>query len=495
MINITQTKTSLSIENFIIQLAKLENVSIDKNKLCYEYSLDGTRHSLIITYNSPNVEKLFSNSKFKQDAYAFAVVLGVINLTRFGSVLPRKLDISRFSQWINADLLNFLSQTIPHVWSEHRYQLHQTDFVRPEFIFNSSELDSATNFPLWNFQQIINNQTKLLVASGAGKDSLLCERLLEKAAVDYDIVTMNFDICGDFDKQDSLFVSAFKKELSKIHKVYIKDEYYPWLEERINNFEIRTKLTNKPFRVDAGGNLQLMFICVPIQVSYGYEIQAWGNEKSADLPNLTTDNGEEIAHQWLKSFAAEQQINQCFNKLFNNVKQASLLKPIEDVKIFKTLFSLDKKLVYKTHSCNFGKPWCCKCEKCAYVFAGFAAYGDFDKTVTAFGQNLFEKTDLLPIWSELMGLKNYIPWECIGSGTQVQIYFYRCFKKGITGAAVDFFIESILQDLHNQGMSEADIDRHFQMLEDKYSVVHENHHTMPDWLWTQIKPLLADVSG
>ncbi len=33
----------------------------------------------------------------------------------------------------------------------------------------------------------------------------------------------------------------------------------------------------------------------------------------------------------------------------------------------------------------------------------------------------------LNIWEELPGLKNFIPWECVGHPEEVQLYFYYTF--------------------------------------------------------------------
>ncbi|NET43213.1 MAG: hypothetical protein F6K15_15470 [Okeania sp. SIO2B3] len=43
------------------------------------------------------------------------------------------------------------------------------------------------------------------------------------------------------------------------------------------------------------------------------------------------------------------------------------------------------------------------------VFAGFCAYGDREKVIKAFGKDLFTMEENLYIWSELLGLKGYIP--------------------------------------------------------------------------------------
>lgn len=37
----------------------------------------------------------------------------------------------------------------------------------------------------------------------------------------------------------------------------------------------------------------------------------------------------------------------------------------------------------------------------------------------------------LNIWEELPGLKNFIPWECVGHPEEVQLYFYKVKNMGV----------------------------------------------------------------
>ena len=46
--------------------------------------------------------------------------------------------------------------------------------------------------------------------------------------------------------------------------------------------------------------------------------------------------------------------------------------------------------------------WCCDCPKCAFVFAGLAAFLAKEKVIEIFGENLFAKKDLFPLYRELL---------------------------------------------------------------------------------------------
>jgi len=59
--------------------------------------------------------------------------------------------------------------------------------------------------------------------------------------------------------------------------------------------------------------------------------------------------------------------------------------------------------------------------------------------IETFGNNLFEMEENLPIWEELLGLKGYIAWECVGIPEETQLYFYKLYVRGIQGKAPSLF--------------------------------------------------------
>ena len=481
-------------EQFRVKEASLVSIQLHSNSIEYHYDLDGDGHRFRVSYNSINFFQQFSLSS-KSEQHAFAVILGVIGFARFGAVLPKRLIVSEFSEYIPGFVYQFLQAVLPGVWSEHRYQLGMTDFKYPAWE-KEGNIYTETPFPLFAQEQALSKQRdlkadmqKVLLTSGAGKDSLLCAQLLEQSGITYDLVTLFFSLYGQFAQQKQMFKSVIGKNTQvRLHQVYFEDEYYQWLEERLNQWSIREIFSDKPFRVEAGETLISSLAYAPVQLAYGYPLQIWGNEKSADLPNLTLpDTGEPIAHQWSKSLEAERLINDFLAKMFIKAHRSSLIKPLHDVRIFKTLFEISGDLPYATNSCNIAKPWCGRCEKCAYVFLGFAAYGDFDKTVAAFGQNLLENENLMPTWEELLGLKNHISWECVGGAEEAQIYFYKIYKKGIKSKAMQLFDTQILEPMRAQGTNKGQIHLHFKLLEHHYLQIHTQHHTLPKWLIDRIQ--------
>lgn len=473
-------------EQFIIQQATLQSVMLQGNGFEYIYLLDGEAHCLKISYNSVNFFADFP-SVTKSELHTLAVVLGVLGFARFGAVLPQTLEVNEYEQQVPAFVYEFMQEVLPGVWSEHRYQLGATDFLFPTWNKRNQVADEIY-YPIFSSEttkQPGDNIHKALLTSGAGKDSLLCACLLEQAGISYELVTLFFSLYGTFSDQQQMFQSVTDQNTQiTLHQVYFEDEYYTWLEKRMQRMNIREILPDKPFRTESGETLLSSLAYVPVQLAHGCKIQVWGNEKSADLPNLTLPaTGEGIAHQWSKSLKAEQAINRFLHQLFVGVHRSSLIKPLYDVRIFKTLFEIAGNLPYATNSCNIQKPWCGQCEKCAYVFLGFAAYGDFYKTVETFGTNLLEQVALNQVWEELLGLKENISWECVGSADEVRVYFYRIYqKRQLQDQAIRLFAQQILKPLRAEGLSEEEINLYFDELEQEYLQIHQQHHTMPDWL-------------
>lgn len=466
---------------FFVEEIVLADVNIANDSISITYLIDGEPNVVTLKYH----DVTFGAEVFKEKSSQtkFAVSLGVFGVARFAAVLPHRIDFSKYREWIHPKLIQFLKYVLQGKWSEHRYQVGRMSYLHPEFILGENDDKSIGNniWPIWKLQE---DSHKVLLASGSGKDSVLCALMLEKAGIPYDIVTYLHDHYGPVEKQDRIFSGVTQRlGFGRQFKITVHDAYFPWLEERIAVFKIQQQI-DKYFRREAGEVFFLSLALIPIQIANNLSLQIFGNEKSADIPNLVDPRTQEtVAHQWAKSYEGEKTLHELYSDMFSGVNRVSLTKPVHDVKIFQTLFDLDTELPYLTNSCNVRKPWCCHCEKCAYVFAGFSAFGVHDKVVKAFGKDLFNERSVLPIWEELLGLKGYVPWECVGHPNEVQLYFYKVRNKGVKGCAVEMFEDRVLKRFIEQ----RELETYFDGLEENYSRVYEEHHFMPNWLWGAVK--------
>ncbi|HIE02829.1 MAG TPA: hypothetical protein EYP59_21535 [Thiotrichaceae bacterium] len=472
------------LSNFFVKKVILNRVNVNNDTVSFQYLLDGGPLNLKLHYNSVNFDHPKLNAN-EEAVKTFAVTLGVAGFLRFGAVLPEYFDIKKYHSWVHPALLKFLKEVFPH-WSEHRYQVGRLDY-RATKILPSDKLGESVQLPIW--QQNGQFHPKVMVASGSGKDSLLCATLIEKANVDYDFVTYIHNLYGETTEQYYIFDRLSQHlNFQNHHLITIDDDYYLWLETRLKEYQVREYLQEqgitKPFRTEAGEVLCNPLMFAPIQIVHDLELAIVGHEKSADAPNfIIPETGEKIAHQWAKSIEGENAVHRLLNNLFKNIGCVSITKPIYDVSIFKLLFQITGELPYLTNSCNIKKPWCCECEKCAYVFAGFTAFGNHKRTIEAFGDDLFQREKLLQTWRELLGLEGYIPWECVGQAEEVQLYFYKAYHAGVTGTAINLFCEEILSKING------DPEVYFNNIEHKYSQVDCEHH-LPIWLLEKVMPIL-----
>lgn len=477
--------------SFQVANVTLQDVEIDDLTISISYLIDGDENTIRFEYERDGIGQVFSTC----DANAlrsYAVSLAVICTGRFGAVIPRTVDVREHSPWIDPSLLDFLRYVLPRHWSEHRYQLGRLDYRQPDIAVDEKTLGSKVELPIFGVEA--SDVGAVMVASGSGKDSLLCEALLEHAGIPFEPFTYFHDTYGDIEHQRQVFgrIRSSGEDVANI--LIIRDDYERWLEARMDEHGIADVVTVdgrvKPFRTEAGEVFAGSFAMIPLQLARGVGVQAFGNERSADFPNIVdSTSGEEIAHQFAKSYASEAAVDRLYQTLFRNIHRVSLTKPIYDVTIFETLFSLTSERPYLTNSCNHRKPWCNRCEKCLYVFAGFIAFGDHHKTVEAFGQNLFDVPDILPVWEDLLGLNDRIAWECVGHPEEAQLYLYRARSAGLSGCAIDMFDERIWTPLVERLGSAATAGRHFDDIYTRYTVIDDGRHHMPEWL----APRVVDV--
>ena len=479
-------------DDFLIQDVSLEKVLVKSNEIWFRYLLDGEEIDCSIQYSSIGLADPSLGSPTQ--VQCFAVIIAVLSTLRFSSILPKKVDFSKYSQYIDRELLGFLSTIIPKCWSENRYQVGKLLYQSPEIKVDKSFLGEDVTYPIFQLKTG-QNSVDAIIGSGSGKDSLLCSLILEKAGINYDILTCLYSSYGNIKEQQKLFAKTSENlSQTKQHYIYFQDSYYPWLKQRVEDFNIVTRTQEyfdykKPFRtIPSGECIILPFILAPIQAIHKISLLLVGHEKSADAHNLIdTYSGEAVTHQWEKSLEASKQTEEQMERIFANINYTSLIKSIHDVKIFDLVFKLGDKLPYATNSCNFQKPWCCHCEKCCYVFAGFCAYGDRNKVIKAFGKDLFAMEENLYIWAELLGLQGYIPWECVGMPEESQLYFYKLYQQGVRNQAIALFEREILNPLQNSGES---VEDYFQQIQDRFGQVYPECHTMPEWLWQKIFPVL-----
>ena len=165
----------------------------------------------------------------------------------------------------------------------------------------------------------------------------------------------------------------------------------------------------------------LAFLSYFIADVMGKKYIALSNESSANESNV---EGEKINHQYSKSVEFENDFRYYAGKyLKRNTEYFSFLRPLNELQIAMAFAKFEKyHNIFK--SCNVGSKgeqwkWCCDCPKCLFVYIILSPFLYKEKLVNIFGEDLFERQDLLKTFIELTGNGETKPFECVGTYEEV----------------------------------------------------------------------------
>lgn len=152
------------------------------------------------------------------------------------------------------------------------------------------------------------------------------------------------------------------------------------------------------------------------------------NESSANESNIP---GTKINHQYSKSYEFETDFTKYINKYLNlPIKYYSILRPLTELQI-AYVFSQLKKYHSVFKSCNVGlkeNVWCCNCAKCLFVYIILSPFLSEQELTNIFGENLFNRKDLLTLFVDLIGQGKMKPFECVGTFDEINLSIYKTIK-------------------------------------------------------------------
>ena len=163
----------------------------------------------------------------------------------------------------------------------------------------------------------------------------------------------------------------------------------------------------------------------------GKKYVALSNEASANESNI---EGQNINHQYSKTIEFENDFREyARDYLMGNVEYFSMLRPISELQIAK-LFSKFENYHQIFKSCNVGSKqepwkWCCSCPKCLFVYTILSPFLYKEKLVNIFGEDLFEREDLLKTFIELCGFGETKPFECVGTYSEIRYSISEVIRK------------------------------------------------------------------
>jgi len=175
----------------------------------------------------------------------------------------------------------------------------------------------------------------------------------------------------------------------------------------------------------------LAFLSYLIAYLVGKEYVALSNESSANETNV---KGKNINHQYSKSLEFEEDFKEYAEKYLKaNVKYFSILREYSELQIAE-MFSKHKQYHKVFKSCNVGSKsvpwkWCCSCPKCLFVYIILSPFLEINELEEIFGENLFNKKELLKTFTELCGYGEIKPFECVGTFEEVNYAVKKAIEK------------------------------------------------------------------
>lgn len=401
------------------------NFNYETGELSLSYSLDNKINfieKLIFSIDNVDFEKI--NKKFfEKILFNIHLAFGV---SYYKTYCPNKIIIN--SGKINLSQRKFWTKLYEKGLGEFFYK-------------NKIDWHNLINFPHSGFKSDVfdfQSNNNYLVPFGGGKDSITTIELLKKK-----------------DNNFTLFYLDEYELLKNISKEFKYKSYLVKREMSPNLFEL-----NKMGALN--GHIPktalVSFVALALSVLHGYKYVVFSNEKSASYGNINY-LGEDINHQYSKSFEFEIDLNKYLEQnLTNDIKIFSLLRPWSEISIIKE-FSKHKKYFSHFSSCNVNNfklnskkesHWCNKCPKCLFTFILLAAFVKKEDLLNIFKENLFLDINLLPLFLDIIGEGNIKPWECVGEPQEALYALYLAYKRNIFNDdyLVKYFVNNILKK-HN----------------------------------------------
>ena len=320
-------------------------------------------------------------------------------------------DIVLESMVLTKEQANFWNTVYTKGMGEFYYQ-NKLDFRGlVNFPFDPKAISSPVNFPRKN---------RSLVGVGGGKDSIVSAELLRKSNDKFDLVTSGFPIQIEIAKMiGGRVINTFRQIDPKLLELNKEKGVY-----------------NGHIPISA----YYAFLLLLIAALFDYKHIIVGNEKSANYGNVEY-LGKMINHQWSKSKEFEKLFNEYVEKFITpDITYSSPLRNMTELQVvgkfvkypkyFKVFSSCNKNYKISSALQQAQGLWCGECPKCLFVFISLAAFLSKKEVLAIFNKNIFEDEKLIPLFEELIGIKNFKPFECVGTQDEVKEALRKILKKG-----------------------------------------------------------------
>lgn len=379
---------------------------VDDNHLTlfFEYELVGDetisfRHKVTYTYINDTLDLEQVNSGI-YDSFIFHIGL-VETINYWKLACPKTLEIQ--CGVIDDKQVLWWKKLFYHGLGEFIYLNKMTDYVNESnFIeFRCTNQDGQKAEQVNIATQTVLNTVGNLIPVGGGKDSVVSLEVLRDGFDENVPFVMSPPIAA----YDCIKVAGYNRYL-EAKRVFDK--------RLIEMNDVGYLNGHVPF------SAILAFISTLGAAMIGKRYVPLSNERSANEPSVI---GTTFNHQYSKSYEFEQDFGWYLHHyLTDDIRYFSLLRTLYEIEIGK-MFSHYKQYHKVYRSCNRGKKtntWCGVCPKCLFVYIILSPYIGKAELVDQFGKDLYEDESLIPIFDELIGIKETKPFECVGTIWEVR---------------------------------------------------------------------------
>jgi len=177
-------------------------------------------------------------------------------------------------------------------------------------------------------------------------------------------------------------------------------------------------------------NSSIAILCALL---FDYDSVVFSNERSADSANTINADGDTVNHQYSKSHEFEKDFCKILEtEISPELKYSSLQRPYSELAILKkfanhpqyfAIFSSCNRNFHIDGSRNDHGRWCGDCPKCRFVFLGLAAFIKKQQLLDIFHKNMLNDISQQQGFAELLGIKGFKPFECVGELQESQLAF------------------------------------------------------------------------
>ena len=418
------------------------------------YNVEEKDNKTIITYDF-NVQNLthyyptLELDKFELTEFTKYLIfhIGLVELISYWKATCSKNVIIK-AGYINEEQIGFFKKLYFHGLGELFYtngiETNYEDFM------NITCVIEPNNISIPNYNGIGN-----LIPIGGGKDSNVSLELLKNSFEDNNAfiinpkeVTLKCAELAGYDESNTITVKrTIDKNLIELNKQGFINGHTPFSALVAFISYLCAYINNKKYIV-------------------------LSNESSANESNVA---GTKINHQYSKTYEFENDFNEYTKKYFQiNIKYFSLLRPLTEYQI-AMLFSKYEKYHNVFKSCNVGSKslpwkWCCNCPKCLFVFIILSPFLYKEKLINIFGEDLFEKEELLNTFIELTGYGETKPFECVGTYEEVRYAITKVIEREenlpylLQYYKDNFKLEDLSNKIETRYNNENNLDEYFENL-------------------------------